>query len=497
MARARILRLLSAALLSLAAAPLALADLAVVPGSLTIDPNQNLLEGQIVQLVASVGNRGRDSLIGTAQFLIDGRQVGTDQPVSVRAGGSPDEVFVSWRATAGEYRLSFRINPFDPGSDSPANNSAELNFSVDRDTDGDSIGDSVDPDDDNDSIADTDELARGLDPLRADSDGDGFDDARDIFPLDSRDWQDADGDGLGDNADPDSDGDGLPNPAESAIGTDYLKADSDGDGVNDLLDQFPLDPKESRDSDGDGVGDTADAFPDNSKEFADCDRDSVGNNSDPDDDNDGTPDSVDALPCEPTEIANFDGDGTGDNADTDDDNDGAPDDRDAFPFDPAEQRDSDRDGLGDAADPFDDNAGPIISVEIPVKIVRGQLASFDAAATRDPDGSIREIRWQFGDASPEQVGQQASHTFSRLGRYQIRVIAIDDRGESREQAFGIEVANPPYLDYFLAAIFVLLLGGFGFVIGSEIRRRTTSPSQPAAPAPARVAPRRRPRSGRA
>ena len=58
----------------------------------------------------------------------------------------------------------------------------------------------------------------------------------DAFPLDSTEWLDTDGDGIGDNAD----------------------ADDDGDGVIDPNDAFPLNPSESVDSDGDGIGDNAD-----------------------------------------------------------------------------------------------------------------------------------------------------------------------------------------------------------------------------------------------
>ena len=47
------------------------------------------------------------------------------------------------------------------------------------DTDGDGVGDNADPDDD----------------------GDGYEDADDEFPLDPNEWLDTDGDGLGDNAD--------------------------------------------------------------------------------------------------------------------------------------------------------------------------------------------------------------------------------------------------------------------------------------------------------
>ncbi|MDE0177323.1 MAG: hypothetical protein OXP36_01895, partial [Gammaproteobacteria bacterium] len=69
-----------------------------------------------------------------------------------------------------------------------------------------------------------------------DSDGDGFVDAGDAVPGDPDDWFDFDGDGIGDNADPDDDNDGTP----------------------DADDPFPVDPGEWADADRDGVGDNAD-----------------------------------------------------------------------------------------------------------------------------------------------------------------------------------------------------------------------------------------------
>ena len=72
-----------------------------------------------------------------------------------------------------------------------------------------------------------------------DTDGDGRPDIHDAFPEDDTEWADHDGDGTGDNSDPDL-------------------IDSDGDGTKDFYDAFPFDPEETADLDGDGVGDNAD-----------------------------------------------------------------------------------------------------------------------------------------------------------------------------------------------------------------------------------------------
>ncbi|MCA9491717.1 MAG: hypothetical protein KC621_17420 [Myxococcales bacterium] len=64
-------------------------------------------------------------------------------------------------------------------------------------------------DQDGDSLNDAVEQSMGTDPLDPDTDGDGSWDADDLWPLDGSEWADLDGDGIGDNADPDDDDNGI------------------------------------------------------------------------------------------------------------------------------------------------------------------------------------------------------------------------------------------------------------------------------------------------
>ncbi|RMG56881.1 MAG: hypothetical protein D6717_05720 [Gammaproteobacteria bacterium] len=196
--------------------------------------------------------------------------------------------------------------PYSVDGDGDGVNDAQdafpTNANEQYDADGDGIGNNADLDDDNDGVSDADELAAGSNPFLADSDGDGVDDAHDAFPTDNSETRDTDGDGIGDNADTDDDNDGLSDAEESHVGSDPLNPDSDGDGVRDGDDAFPVHPAEQYDSDGDGVGDNSDAFPHDPAESRDSDGDGVGDNSD-------------AFPQDPTETADSDGDGVGDNAD--------------------------------------------------------------------------------------------------------------------------------------------------------------------------------------
>ena len=98
--------------------------------------------------------------------------------------------------------------------------------------------------------------------LDDDDDNDGHPDARDAFPLEREEWADADGDRIGDNLDADVDADGKGDDRNGNGRPDHEEDDLDGDGVKGAnaipWDAFPRDPKEWRDTDGDGVGDNAD-----------------------------------------------------------------------------------------------------------------------------------------------------------------------------------------------------------------------------------------------
>jgi hypothetical protein len=178
-----------------------------------------------------------------------------------------------------------------------------------------------------------------LDPTEyLDSDSDGYPDSSDDFPFDPTQWKDSDGDGYGDNVQGNL-GDAYPNDASRY-------ADSDRDGIDDQADAFPYDPTQWEDADGDGMGDNpmgigADKFPDDPTQWGDIDGDGYGDNS--------TGNNPDAFPTDATQWSDMDGDGYGDN----------PTGRlyDLFPENPTQWEDADGDGLGDNqsgtdADPY-------------------------------------------------------------------------------------------------------------------------------------------------
>jgi hypothetical protein len=106
---------------------------------------------------------------------------------------------------------------------------------------------------------DKDGLPNDADP---DNDNDGVPNERDAFPLEPEEWADKDGDLIGDNLDADVDADGIGDDLNKNGIPDCEELDIDGDGVPRTgavpWDAFPLAPKEWCDTDGDGVGDNAD-----------------------------------------------------------------------------------------------------------------------------------------------------------------------------------------------------------------------------------------------
>jgi hypothetical protein len=209
------------------------------------------------------------------------------------------------------------------------------------DTDGDGLSDNeeayhaldgfvtdiTNPDTDGDNITDYEEFLIGTSPISNDTDSDGHGDkyiydfnltiglrenqTGDAFPLDSLEWNDTDGDGVGDNSDKfpldkteqfDTDGDTLGDNFEKIIGTNPNLADTDLDGTNDSIDAFPLDFNEYLDTDNDGVGDNSDICPEDKRGHIDTDNDTVCDGSDP-------------FPLNPNEWADSDNDGYGDNSD--------------------------------------------------------------------------------------------------------------------------------------------------------------------------------------
>ena len=209
-----------------------------------------------------------------------------------------------------------------------------------------------------------------------DTDGDGWANEDDDFPLNSTQWADRDGDGYGDN--PAGEGpDACPDDSgQSTMEGSLGCPDIDGDNWPDEDDAFPNDPTQWNDTDDDGFGDQPEGT-----DADDCIQ-TFGNSTLGgilgciDSDGDGYADSIDELPNEDTQWVDFDNDGYGDNPDglspdgcptipgtsyldvlgcSDFDSDGWSGNSDAFPFNASQWLDQDEDGYGDNLDGSDPN----------------------------------------------------------------------------------------------------------------------------------------------
>ena len=145
-----------------------------------------------------------------------------------------------------------------------------------------------------------------------DGDNDGVSQGGDAFPDDETQWEDADGDGYGDNPNGTT-----PDSCILVIGIStidrYGCPDEDGDGASDLNDLWLGDSSQYFDSDNDTFGDlvggtNGDYCPD---EFGTATQGVM--KGCPDSDGDGYADDDDAFPNEESQWSDVDGDGWGDN----------------------------------------------------------------------------------------------------------------------------------------------------------------------------------------
>jgi len=148
--------------------------------------DNNLVAGQTVRVYAQVINYGKNDATGTVAFFMGQKVLGT-APVSLRADGVQDELFIDFVLPENDFNIMAKVVEVDPQDDILTNNEAlSRMFHTQKDNDGDGIGDDLDPDDDNDGVPDAQEIANGTNPLVADTDKDGTNDGQDQFPLDPK-----------------------------------------------------------------------------------------------------------------------------------------------------------------------------------------------------------------------------------------------------------------------------------------------------------------------
>lgn len=95
------------------------------------------------------------------------------------------------------------------------------------------------------------------------------------------------------------------------------------------------------------------------------------------------------------------------------------------------------------------NQAPVPALGLPGgPLVAGQALAFDSRGSLDADGRVTELRWTWGDGSPDTVQTgpgPLTHTYAAAGRYTVSLRATDDAGSSRLETALLDVspANLP------------------------------------------------------
>ncbi len=69
-------------------------------------------------------------------------------------------------------------------------------------------------------------------------------------------------------------------------------------------------------------------------------------------------------------------------------------------------------------------------------------AAFDGSTSTDPDGTISQYAWNFGD-SQTATGATSSHTYTSAGTYPVTLTVTDDDGDTDSKTTNVTVTAPP------------------------------------------------------
>ena len=94
-----------------------------------------------------------------------------------------------------------------------------------------------------------------------------------------------------------------------------------------------------------------------------------------------------------------------------------------------------------APDPCEGNSAPSAAADGPTEGDSGQVLSFNAAASSDPDNNIAEYAWHFGDGHTAD-GAQVSHAFAEPGNYTVTLTVTDTCDVSNSDSLALEITAP-------------------------------------------------------
>lgn len=77
------------------------------------------------------------------------------------------------------------------------------------------------------------------------------------------------------------------------------------------------------------------------------------------------------------------------------------------------------------------------------KFYVGKPYSFTAEKSSSPTGKIVKYDWSFGDGTPKEKTRSASHTFNKVGTFEVILVVTDESGESAEASLKANVILSP------------------------------------------------------
>ncbi len=112
----------------------------------------------------------------------------------------------------------------------------------------------------------------------------------------------------------------------------------------------------------------------------------------------------------------------------------------------------------------------------PTAPLAGEIVSFDASASDDPDGTIVSYLWDFGDGTnTTETSPIATHTYTEPETYTVTLKIVDSDGLTGTTTRDIEVApQPPFPLEIIIVIGVVVGIVVGAVVYYYLKRRQSS-----------------------